>query len=54
MAQRSGSDEESLQWIIATARSYYEENIYKAKSWLLTGSTMFPENISLKVMHSHR
>lgn len=50
LTQRISCDEENLQWIIKTARSFYDENIYKAKSWLLTGATMFPENISLKVL----
>jgi len=50
MIEMSGSDEqEFIEWIKSKAESVKEANIYESKSWLLTGTSIFPNNISLKV-----
>ncbi|KAF6017094.1 INTS10 [Bugula neritina] len=51
MIEMSGSDEqEFIEWIKSKAESVKEANIYESKSWLLTGTSIFPNNISLKMV----
>ena len=38
-----------LDWLKKKAESVKDTNVYESKSWLLTASTLFPGNISMKV-----
>ena len=38
-----------VEWVKERADNVKVENPYESKAWLLTGASMFPNNISMKV-----
>ncbi|XP_067945723.1 integrator complex subunit 10-like [Watersipora subatra] len=39
-----------VDWVKGKAAALNDENVYEAKSWLLTGASIYPNNISMKMM----
>ena len=49
MAMMDSHEKKFVEWVKEKASQAKEKNSFEAKSWLLTGANIYPNNISMKV-----